>query len=350
VPSRSPSVRPTDPAAGEIKIGVSACILGEEVRWNGGHKLDAFVKETLGAFVRFVPVCPEAELGLGVPREPVHLVRLGKSIRLVGVKSGADHTDGMNELAARRVAGLAGEELCGFIVQKGSPSCGMERVKVHSPAPKAGGAMPAREVHSPAPKTGGAMPARDGRGLFTAELMRQLPHLPVEEDGRLHDPALRESFIERVFAYRRLRALFGRAWTVGDLVAFHAAEKMLVLAHDRPAYQRLGQLVAGAKRRAPATVAEDYQALMLDGLRRVATRGKHANVLQHLAGHFKNLCDEADRRELADVIESYRTGLIPLIVPITLLRHHVRRHSVTYLANQTYLEPNPRELMLRNHV
>jgi uncharacterized protein YbgA (DUF1722 family) len=180
--------------------------------------------------------------------------------------------------------------------------------------------------------------------------MRRFPNLPVEEDGRLNHPRLRDNFVERIFAYRRLRSLFAEGWTVGDLVAFHSREKFLVLAHGRPAYTELGRLVAGAKAREVTEVATEYERLFMTGLSKLATPAKHTNVLQHLAGHFKKLLDAEDRSELREVIERYRTGLVPLVVPITLLRHHVRRHGLVYLAQQTYLDPHPVELMLRNPV
>jgi uncharacterized protein YbgA (DUF1722 family) len=250
---------------------------------------------------------------------------------MVAPKSDTDHTRAMLAMSRERVAGLADLDLCGYIVQKGSPSCGMERVKIY-------------------PEASGGMPQKNGRGLFTQVLMEQLPLLPVEEDGRLNDPLLRESFVVRIFAYRRLRTLFAGRWKMRDLIEFHAREKMLLLAHDRAAYTALGRLVAGGKELPRAQLRDDYSAGFLTGLGKRATRRKQTNVLQHLAGYFKKSLDDADRREMHDVIEQYRLGRLPLIVPITLIRHHVRREGVDYLAQQSYLDPHPRELMLRNHV
>lgn len=318
------------PLAVDIPIGISACVLGQEVRYNGGHKLDRFIRDTLGAYVRFVPVCPEVEIGLGIPRETLRLVRGDDgSVRLVAPKSDTDHTKLMTSYARKRTGQLAKENLCGYILQKGSPSCGMERVRIYSKP--------------------GVAPARNGRGLFARQLMEHFPNLPVEEDGRLNDAGLRENFVERIFAYRRFRALFGGRWKMGDLVAFHSREKLLLLAHDRPAYQELGRLVAAAKGKDRKTVAAEYESLFMTGLRKMATRGKQTNVLQHIAGHFKKLNNSGDRQELQEVIASYRAGHVPLVVPITLLKHHVRRHGIEYLAQQTYLNPHPTELMLRNH-
>jgi len=244
--------------------------------------------------------------------------------------SGVDHTDSMRAWSRGRLRDLAALDLCGYILQKGSPSCGMERVKVY---PEAGGT-----------------PTKSGRGVFAEALMEALPNLPVEEDGRLNDPRLRENFVERVFAYRRLKDLFAGRWTVGALVGFHAREKMLLLAHDRVAYTELGRLVAGAKALPRAEVAATYERVFMAGMTRIATTRKHTNVLQHLAGHFKRLLEDEDRDELHGSIELYHRGLVPLVVPITLLRHHVRRHRLDYLAQQSYLDPHPTELMLRNHV
>jgi uncharacterized protein YbgA (DUF1722 family)/uncharacterized protein YbbK (DUF523 family) len=316
----------------DIPIGISACVLGQEVRYNGGHKLDRFIRDTLGTYVRFVPVCPEVEIGLGIPRETLRLVRGEKNseaVRLVAPKSDTDHTERMESYARKRTKELAQENLCGYILQKGSPSCGMERVRIYTKP--------------------GVAPARNGRGLYARELMERFPNLPVEEDGRLNDAGLRENFVERIFAYRRFRALFGGPWKMGDLVAFHTREKLLILAHDRPTYQELGRLVAAAKGRDRKQVASEYEVLFMTGLRKMATRGKQTNVLQHIAGYFKKLIDSNDRQEIQEVFASYRAGYVPLVVPLTLLKHHVRRHGIDYLAQQTYLDPHPTELMLRNH-
>jgi uncharacterized protein YbgA (DUF1722 family)/uncharacterized protein YbbK (DUF523 family) len=310
-----------------VRLGVSSCLLGERVRYDGGHKKDDFLTGLLARFVELVPVCPEVELGLGTPREPIRLQRDGDLVRLVAPKSGKDHTEPMRRFAERRVRALARLDLCGYVLKKDSPSCGMERVRVW----------------------GGRMPSREGRGAFACVLMAELPLLPVEEEGRLRDPALRESFVERVFAYRRLKDLFQGRWTVGDLVSFHAAEKLLVLAHEPAAYQRLGRLVAGAKGAPRAEIARAYAEVYMSALARPAPRGRHVNVLQHMAGYLKDLASADERQELAEAIEDYRRGLVPLVVPVTLVKHHVRRHGIAYLAGQRYLEPHPKELMLRNH-
>jgi uncharacterized protein YbgA (DUF1722 family)/uncharacterized protein YbbK (DUF523 family) len=313
-----------------IRIGVSACLLGAEVRFDGGHKRDSFLTGTLARFVEFVPVCPEVEVGMGTPREPIRLVRHGASVRLLGTRTGADWTAQMERFARARVAALAGERLSGYVLKKDSPSCGMERVKIH---PAADG-----------------VPERTGTGLFAAALMARFPSMPIEEEGRLEDPRLRENFVERVFAYHRLQALFEPRWTIGGLVRFHTAHKLVLLAHDPRAYSSLGRLVASATTRPRAAVRARYESEFMAALSRIATPGRHANVLQHMAGYLKARLDQATRSELQQVIDDHRLGLVPLIVPITLIRHHVRRHGVEYLLGQVYLDPHPKELALRNHV
>ena len=312
-----------------IRIGISACLLGQQVRFDGGHKRDAFLTDTFGRFVEWLPVCPEVECGLGTPREAMRLVRSEQGLRLVTTKSGQDLTAPMERVARSRVKALASEELSGYILKKDSPSCGLERVKVY-------------DHHG--------VPARDGRGLFAAALTAAYPDLPVEEEGRLYDPGLRDNFVERVFAYWRLRGLFTGRWSVGALVEFHTAHKLLLLAHAPEAYRRLGRLVAEARAIPRRELQRGYTTAFMQALKHLATPRRHTNVLQHMAGYFKNQLDAASTRELGAVIDDYRRGLVPLIVPVTLIRHYVRIHEVHYLAGQIYLEPHPKELMLRNHV
>jgi len=323
---RSPTPTRTN---GRIRIGISACLLGDEVRYDGGHKRDPFLTEILGPFVEWVKVCPEVEVGMGTPRESIRLVDEHGTIRLRTVKTGVDHTASMTAYAARKTTALEDEDLCGYVLKKDSPSCGMTRVKVYS------GKEPGRRI---------------GVGIFAQALLARFPHLPVEEEGRLTDPRLRENFIERVFAFRRLRDLFESRWSIGDLVRFHTAHKLVLLAHSTQAYTRLGRLVAGARTADRAGLRSQYTAGFMDALAAIATPKRHTNVLQHMAGYFKETLDAASRGELLASIEDYRLGLVPLVVPITLLRHHVRVHDVQYLAGQIYLAPHPKELMLRNHV
>ena len=313
-----------------IRVGISSCLLGNAVRYDGGHKRDDFAADLLARFVRFVPVCPEVEVGMGTPRPSIRLVKVGSEVRLLEPREGTDHTAAMRRWSEARLRALEEEELCGFILKKDSPSCGMERVKVWPGRP-------------------GVPAARTGTGLFAEALRARWPELPVEEEGRLHDLGLRESFVERVFAYRRLRDLLAGRLATGDLVRFHTAEKYLLLAHDPEGYRALGRMVAGAKALPRTRLRAEYPARFMAALARPATRGKNANVLTHMAGFVKRDLDEGDRRELHAAIADYRRGLLPLVVPITLVRHHVRRLGVAWLAGQTYLEPHPRELMLRNH-
>jgi uncharacterized protein YbgA (DUF1722 family)/uncharacterized protein YbbK (DUF523 family) len=312
-----------------IRIGISACLLGEEVRYDGGHKRDPFLTDVLGRFVEWVKVCPEVEIGMTTPREPIHLTQRDGVIRLVAVKSGVDYTGRMDAYAVRRADALARERLSGYVLKKDSPSCGMTRVRVHG---------------------GNGPPARDGVGRFARALLARFPQMPIEEEGRLNDPRLRENFIERVFAYRRLRDLFDSAWTLGALVKFHTAHKLVLLSHSTAAYERLGRVVARAKSMDLDTLRDQYTAGFMEALAVPATRARHVNVLQHMAGYFKKTLDAGSQEELRARIEDYRQGLVPLIVPLTLLRHHVRQQAIEYLAGQLYLSPHPKELMLRNHV
>ena len=312
-----------------IRVGISACLLGQEVRFDGGHKRDRFLTDELGKYVEWVPVCPEVEVGMGTPRETLHLVRTGSTTRMVTTRTGIDYTDRMNDWARERLDELSREDLDGYVLKKDSPSCGMARVKV---------------------RNGNGPPSRDGRGLFAAALLERWPLLPVEEEGRLSDSRLRENFIERIFAFRRLKHQFKSRWTIGSLVAFHTAHKMTLLSHSTTAYQKLGQLVARAAELPRAELRHDYERMFMTTLALPADARRHANVLMHMAGHLKRKLDSASRLELAHCVDEYRRGLLPLIVPITLIAHHVRVHDVRYLAGQTYLQPHPRELMLRNHV
>jgi uncharacterized protein YbgA (DUF1722 family)/uncharacterized protein YbbK (DUF523 family) len=314
----------------KLRIGISACLLGQEVRYNGGHKRDAFLTDTFGRYVEWVAVCPEVEVGMGTPRPPIRLERRGGDIRLVMPSTGEDSTDAMRSWTERRAAALAESDLDGYVLKKDSPSCGMERVKVYS---------------------GAGAPAKDGRGLFAEALIARLPDLPVEEEGRLNDPLLRESFIARVFVHHRWREGEREGWTRAVLMRFHERHKFLLMARNQNGMRRLGRLLGESGKETPAgELAAAYRKGLTEVLRRPATRRGHANVLQHLAGYVSDALDPADRAELAETIERYRLGLVPLIVPLTLIRHHVRRQGVGYLQDQAYLEPHPFELMLLNHV
>ena len=312
-----------------IRIGISACLLGNEVRFDGGHKRDPFLTDTLGRFVQWVPVCPEVEAGFGTPRESMRLVRTDGQLRLLTNRTARDVTATLTTFVQRRVPELAQDDLSGYILKKDSPSCGMARVKVYD----------ANNV-----------PDRSGRGLFAASLLDGYPDLPVEEEGRLSDPRLRESFVDRVYAYWRVRGLFRESWTVGALVRFHTAHKLILMSYAPESYRQLGRLVADAASIPADVLPQRYTHAFMAALSRPATRRRHTNVLQHMAGYFKDTIDPSSKAELAAAIEEYRRGLVPLIVPVTLVRHHVLACGVKYLEDQLYLDPHPRELMLRNFV
>jgi uncharacterized protein YbgA (DUF1722 family)/uncharacterized protein YbbK (DUF523 family) len=329
-----------------LRIGISRCLIGDAVRYDGGHKRDPFLVSTFGRFVEWVPVCPEVEAGMGTPREPIHLVAsaggalsAGQPVRLVGVNSGEDWTARMARFAASRVRELKSADLAGYVLKNDSPSCGLDGVRVHHD-----------DRASATPKRRNEGGTGTGRGLFAEALVSELPNLPVEEEGRLSDPALRENFVERVFAYQRLRALFSRRWSIHSLVVFHSRHKLQLLAHSRQGYSELGGLVADAVKHSRPNLSEAYQRIFMSTLSRLATSGRHADVMVDIVGQLKRLLQPGDRDELLAAIEDHRRGIVPLVVPITLLRHHVRRHDVGYLKDQTYLEPHPREVALRNHV
>ena len=312
----------------KIRIGVSACLLGQNVRYDGGHQRDRYITDTLGRWFEWVPVCPEVEYGLPIPREAMRLVGNPETPRLVTIRTRIDHTDGMLSWADKRLEALAAEDLCGFIFKSRSPSSGMAAVKVY-------------------PETG--MAVKKGVGIFAGAFMRRFPLLPVEEDGRLNDPALRENFIERIFVYRRWRELERRNGGMKELVAFHAEHKLLILSHSPKHLTILGRLVANPNRMKLAALREEYFQNLMEGLRLTATVRKQTNVLEHMAGYFKKKLTPDEKKELGEVIGNYHRGLLPLIVPVTLIAHYVRLYGEPYLQKQIYLHPHPIELMLRNH-
>jgi uncharacterized protein YbgA (DUF1722 family)/uncharacterized protein YbbK (DUF523 family) len=320
------------PASGDReprpRLGISTCLLGEPVRHDGGHKRDRFLTETFGQFVEWVPVCPEVECGLGTPRPAMRLVGDPDTPRLVVSKTGEDLTDRMKAWAKKRLDLLAQEDLCGFVFKSRSPSSGMERVRVY-------------DQHG--------MPHRTGSGIFARAFMDRFPLLPVEEDGRLHDIGIRENFIERIFCLQRYRLAMQPRPSVGRLVAFHAAHKLQLMAHSSKHLEEMGRLVAGGKQQKPQAMIARYEELLLRALRLRATVKKNVNALQHMAGYFKKQLGADEKKEMVETIEAYRAGYTPLIVPLTLIKHHVRKYQQEYLARQSYLNPHPVELKLRNH-
>ncbi|MBW2230217.1 MAG: DUF1722 domain-containing protein [Deltaproteobacteria bacterium] len=317
-----------------IRVGVSSCLLGREVRYDGGHKRNAFVEGELGRFVEWVPVCPEVEIGMGVPRPPIRILQPEATDgehaqRLCEVEGGRDHTAVMRHFAVRRTRELARERICGFVLKQDSPTCGMERVEVW--------------------RSDGASD-RSGRGFFARALIEASPLLPVEEEQRLDDPVLRENFVECIFAYHRLQTLLADRLGRGDLAAFHTAHEMQLLAHSRRHGHELGRLVAEARGRSNAALGAAYSEGFMQTLRHPATPRGHGHVLRHMFGRFRTRLDDASRRELRDAIEAYCAGRVPLLAPVTLIGQHVRRLGVDELAGQVYLDPHPTELMLRNRV
>jgi len=312
-----------------IRLGISSCLLGENVRYDGNHKLDRYLRDIVGPFVTWVPVCPEVDCGMTVPREAMRLVGDPARPRLVTRSTGIDLTDQMETWAMRRVRELEKEDLCGYVFKSKSPSSGMAGVKVYS-----------EKGH----------PAKKGSGIFARIFMDHFPLLPVEDEGRLNDAGLRENFLERVFVFARWRALLEAGGSLGALVDFHACHKLLVMGHSPKHLRLLGRIVAEGKGRKKAELHADYLSTLTDALKLKATVPKNTNVLQHVMGYFKKDLSPDEKQELLEVIERYRRGLVPLVVPVTLLNHYVRKFDEPYLKGQVFLDPHPAELMLRNHV
>lgn len=312
-----------------LKIGISSCLLGEHVRYDGGHKRDPYLTETLGKYVSWVPVCPEVEYGLPVPREAMHLIGTPESPRLVTRATGIDHTDGMKKWAEKKLKELEQDGLCGFIFKSKSPSSGYQRVKVYSSS---------------------GMPGGSGSGIFAGAFMQHFPVIPVEDEGRLNDPKLRENFIERIFVFHRWREFIKTGAPVKGLVSFHTEHKLLLMSHSQKHYSLLGRLVADVKHKEKDLLLNRYINILMEGLKLIATVKKNTNVLMHIMGYFRKDLTADEKAELLDLIEDYHRGLVPLAVPVTLLNHYVRKFDEPYLKIQHYLHPHPVELMLRNHV
>ncbi len=311
-----------------IKIGISSCLLGHKVRHDGGHKRNAYAVNTLAKYFEFKPFCPEIAIGLGVPRPTLRLVKADAEVRLVGVRDPRlDVTGDMLQGADQVIQQL--DDLSGYILKKDSPSCGMERVRVYN---------------------GKGQPERNGRGLFASKLLEARPNLPVEEEGRLMDPVLRENFIERVFVFYRWQQVLREDLTVRGLMDFHSQHKFNLLAHSENAYRELGPLVASASPENLDASSERYIEKLMQALRQLATRKRHTNVLMHVMGYLKKVLTSDEKQELREILDNYRHGQVPLIVPITLLRHHLRRAPDPYIEKQYYLDPYPEELMLRNNL
>jgi uncharacterized protein YbgA (DUF1722 family)/uncharacterized protein YbbK (DUF523 family) len=312
-----------------IKLGISSCLLGNNVRYDGSHSRDRFLTDTLSHYVEYLPVCPEVECGLGTPREFMHLVGSPDAPRLVTGTTGKDYTDQMISWTRKRVIELEQEKLCGFIFKKNSPSSGMERVKVYA---------------------GKGAPVKKGIGMFARVFMEHFPLLPVEEEGRLYDVNLRENFIERIFTFKRWRELLDDKMSRAHIIGFHTRHKLLILSHSQKHYRLMGQLVAHIKDVSLRDFYTRYERLLMQALSLSATPKKHTNVLQHMMGYFKKQLSAQEKKELLEIVDRYREGYLPLIVPITLINHYVRKYDQPYLRQQYYLNPHPVELQLRNHV
>jgi len=313
----------------KIRLGISSCLLGNNVRYNGGHQLNKYLRDKCGEYIEWVPVCPEVECGLPIPRETMRLVGDPENPMLKTSRTGMDHTQRMLDWTKEKLEKLYEEDLCGFVFKSKSPSSGMRGVKVYD--------------HN-------GMPNKKGSGLFAGQFMKRFPTMPVEDDGRLNDDKLRENFIERIFVVNRWKTFLKENPTINGLVSFHSSHKLLIMAHHPTTLRKLGKIVAAAKKSELNKVLNDYFIEMMEGLRLISTIKKNTNVLQHIMGYFKKKISHDEKQELIEVIENYHAGLVPLVVPVVLLQHYVRKYDETYLKIQHYLHPHPMELMLRNHV
>jgi uncharacterized protein YbgA (DUF1722 family)/uncharacterized protein YbbK (DUF523 family) len=315
--------------SGSIKIGVSACVAGEKVRFDRTHRRSAYLTETLANHVEFVPICPEIACGMGIPREPLRQVDCAGEIRLIGYESGKDLTKKMTKWARRVLKGLDKEGICGFVLRVHSASCGVNKSKIHSTEGK---------------------PPTHGPGFFTRMLQEHDPLLPIVTSEALQNAIQRENFIRRVFVLHRWRALTAKGTAIGNLVDFHTRHKMLIRAHDLQGYRELGHLLGESTMDNAEAVFDKYATLLFKSLTLKATPSKNRDVLSHAAGYFKKELDAEDKRELQAMITAYAKGKVPLLVPVTLLNHFARKYQRPYLTQQYYLNPEPAELKLLNHV
>jgi len=311
-----------------IKIGISSCLLGNMVRYDGNHSHDPFLTQTLGLFTEYIPVCPEVECGMSIPREAIRLMGDPENPRLVSNEKNIDKTEAMKTWAEGKLKALEKDNLCGFIFKSKSPSCGLYRIKVY------GG-------------KGGF--SKTGTGIFARAFTEKFPRIPVEESGRLQDPELRENFIENIFSLQRWRDLIEKNKTLGGLVDFHSKNKLLILSHNQALYRNLGKLVGQGKSQELHTLFDNYEEILLKALNLKTTLKKNINVLHHILGYFKNNLTSPEKEELLTIVDQYRSEYVPLIVPITLIKHYVMKYPHPWLEIQTYLNPHPFELKLRNY-
>lgn len=311
-----------------IRIGISSCLLGHKVRYDGGHSHDRFLTQTLGLFAEYVPVCPEVECGMPTPREAVRLVGDAQNPRLVTQKTGVDKTGMMQAWIETKLNDLEKQDLCGFIFRSKSPSSGLYRIRVYGDDGQV---------------------RKNGTGLFAKAFRARFPRIPVEEAGRLHDPMIREQFIEAIFSLQRWRNFLKDRPTLGKLVEFHTKNKLLLLSHSTEKYRILGRLTATGKARPLEDLLAEYETVLISALELKTTLKKNINVLHHIMGYFKKNLTAGEKQEMLTLIDQYRQGYLPLIVPITLVRHYVRKYDPPWLRDQTYLNPHPFELKLRNY-
>ena len=314
----------------QLLVGISACVLGQQVRFDGGHKRSTFADNELGQFVQYVPICPEVAIGMGVPRPTIRQVAHGERILIKGSgkHSELDVSEALSSFSQTQSHAL--QNLSGYIVCAKSPTCGLERVKVYSEQ--------GHLLHS------------EGRGVFTQALMDAHPLLPIEENGRLCDPVLKENFVNRVFVFHQWQCLCHEGLSAKKLIDFHSRHKYLVMASSVEAYQKLGRLLANLSGESMEDVAAIYSKELMAALTLRASRKGHTNVLLHLQGYFKNWVDSAERQALAAVIHQYRQGILPLMAPIVLIKHLLVKFPNEYLSQQVYLNPHPELLALRNQL
>jgi uncharacterized protein YbgA (DUF1722 family)/uncharacterized protein YbbK (DUF523 family) len=322
--SDSQSLLPEFPQ-GPLKVYVSECLVGGEVRHDGGHKRSSMPEQMFQELFDFVPVCPEVGIGLGVPREPIRLVGDVATPRAVGVRSAdLDVTDRLESFA--RIQNQFLDDVDGYVFMKNSPSCGLFRVKVY--------------------RATDGIPLAEGRGVYASGISRLRPNLPIEESGRLFDPVLRENFVTRTFVHAHWRALLRFGLSAKSLIAFHSVYKYLVMAHSISGYKTLGRLLSDLSTNLEDVASEYFEGLMVS-LGKPAMPGGHANVMSHLQGYVKNSLTGRSRAELANLIEQYRRGEVPLLAPLSLLKHHLGEHDAGYAINQLYLQPHPINAGLR---
>lgn len=313
----------------KIKLGISSCLLGNAVRYDGSHKLDRFLRDTMGRYVEYIAVCPEVECGMGVPREALRLEGNPAAPRLVTSQTRKDKTQLMISWAQRRLPQLAYENICGFIFKSGSPSSGMERVTVYDDR---------------------GMPSKAGAGIFARLFVEYFPLLPVEDEERLHNLEIRENFIARLFTLNRWRNIKNAKSSRSFLVDFHTRHKFLILSHSFKHYTAMGKLVATPKKLKFSDLISEYEMLLMEAMKLKSTLRKNTNVLQHITGYFKKVLSPDEKKEMLEIIDQYKRGLLPLIVPVTLINHYARRYEQKYLKDQIYLSLQHPELQMRNHV